>query len=160
MSETPVDTRSALLYINPWHPQIVIRLTSVGRVLTLGWRGSAARLMSIYGSAALLILSPYMERARGHVTAARSRDLASPIYGHVGALIGCIWPRDLSHDLTSRRPVNCVCICNGCNVHRITHVQLCEPSHWVQWDLSWLKLIMKGQIKPWNVAWTSLKGSP
>ena len=150
MSETTVDTRSALLYINPWHPQKVIKSTSVGRVLTLGWRGSAA----------LLIKSPYMERAQGHVTAARSRDLASPIFGHAEALIGFIWPRDLSHDLTSRRPVNCVCICNGCNVHRITHVQLCEPSHWVQWDLSWLKLIMKGQIKPWNVAWTSLKGSP
>ena len=49
--------------------------------------------MPIYGDAALLsspcfLTSPYMERARDHVTAAQPRDLASPIYGHVGALTG------------------------------------------------------------------------
>ena len=46
-----------------------------------------------HGDAALLsspcfLTSPYMERARDHVTAAQPRDLASPIYGHVGALTG------------------------------------------------------------------------
>ena len=44
-----------------------------------------------HGDAALLsspcfLTSPYMERARDHVTAARPRDLSSPIYGHVEAL--------------------------------------------------------------------------
>ena len=54
---------------------------------------SAALLMPIYGDVALLsssclLTSPYMERAPGHVTATLSRDLASPIYGHVRALTG------------------------------------------------------------------------
>ena len=61
--------------------------------LAVGSHGSAALLMPIYGDAALLsspcfLTSPYMERARDHVTAAQPRDLASPIYGHVGALTG------------------------------------------------------------------------
>ena len=55
----------------------------------------AALLLPIYGDAAQLsshcfLASPYMERARSHVTAAQSLDLASPVYRHVGALTGYI----------------------------------------------------------------------
>ena len=49
-----------------------------------------------------------MECARGHVTAAQSRDLTSPIYGHVEALTGYTLPRDLSRDLISLGPDTCV----------------------------------------------------
>ena len=45
-----------------------------------------------------------MECARGHVTTIQSRDLASPIYGHVGASTGYTWPRDLPRDLISLGP--------------------------------------------------------
>ena len=61
--------------------------------MAVGSHGSAALLMPIYGDAALLsspcfLTSPYMERAQDQVTAGQPRDLASPIYGHVGALTG------------------------------------------------------------------------
>ena len=106
-----------LSYSVPWY---------IGRILILGsrvtsqccsahahiWRCCLLRSPSF-------LTSPYMERARGHVTAAQSRDLASPIYGHVGALTGCNWPRDLSRDLISLGPYTGVC--KGCNVCPITH---------------------------------------
>ena len=87
----------------------------IGGVLILGsrLRWQAALLMPIYGDAALLsspcfLTSPYMERARDHVTAARPRDLTSPKYGHNGPLTGYTWPRDLSCDLISLGPDTCV----------------------------------------------------
>ena len=99
---------------------------SIGRILILGSRVTSqccsahahiwrCCLLSSPG----FLTSPYMERAPGHVTAAQSRDLASPIYGHVGALTGYTWPRDLSRDLISLGPDTGVC--NGCNVCPITH---------------------------------------
>ena len=95
---------------------------TIGRILILGSRVTSqccsahahiwrCCLLSSPG----FLTSPYMERAPGHVTTAQSRDLASPIYGHVGALTGYTWPRDL----ISLGPDTGVC--NGCNVCPITH---------------------------------------
>ena len=60
-----------------------------------------------------------MERARGNVTAAQPRDLASPIYELIGALTGYTRPHDLSRDLISLG--SDTCLCNGCNMCPITH---------------------------------------
>ena len=93
----------------------------IGRILILGSRVTS-QCCSAHAhiwrccllSSPCFLTSPYMERAPGHVTAAQSRDLASPIYGHVGALTLYNWPRDLSRDLISLGPDTGVC--NGCNV--------------------------------------------
>ena len=122
-----------------------IKSYSIGVVLIFGSRltWQCCLLMPIYGDAALLSLpcfltSPYMDRARDHVTAARSRDLSSPIYRHVEALTGYTWPRYL----ISLGPDTSMC--NRCNVCPHTQASamwalpLCTAlGHWISTILFW-----------------------